>query len=86
MVGRQKVFALCWMLPGTSGCTLRFGADAFRVPSAKINDPSNTTAGTVSLCCSRLVCMECRLSIPPFLYINYIYSVVYLRSRFIYIP
>ena len=65
MIGRQKVFALCWMSPGTSGCTLRFGADAFRVPSAKINDPSNTAAGAVSVCCSRLVCMECRLSIPP---------------------
>ena len=65
MIGRQKVFALCWMSRGTSGCTPRFGADAFRVPSAKINDPSNTAAGAVNVCCFHLVCMECRLPIPP---------------------
>ena len=78
MIGRQKVFALCWMSPGTSGRTLRFGADAFRVPSAEINDPSNTAAGAGSVWCSRLVCMECRLSIPP--------NLSFFSTLIIYIP
>ena len=56
-----------------------------RVLSASMNDPSNVAEGAVSVCCSRVVCIVCRLSIPSsgtyvrfslfILYINLIYSV-----------
>ena len=85
MIDGQQVFALCLEVLCTSGCILCFGAGAFRVLSASKNDPSDVAAGAVSVCCSRVVCMVCRLSIPSsgtyirfylcILYINLIYSV-----------
>ena len=82
-MGSKCFFCVC-RSPCTSGCILCFGESAFRVLSASMNDPSNVAAGAVSMCCSRVVCIVCRLSIPfsgtyiPFLcilYINLIYSV-----------
>ena len=64
MIGGQQVFALCQRFPFTSGCILYFGTGAFRALSASINDPSNVAADAVSVCCSRVVCMVCRLSTP----------------------
>ena len=58
------VFALCQRFPFTSGCILHYGTGAFRILSSSINEPSNVAAGAVSVCCSRVVCMVCRLSIP----------------------
>ena len=95
MIGGQQVFALCQRFPFISGCILQFGTGAFRVLSASINDPSNVAAGAVSVCCSRVVCMVCRLSIPSsgiyirffslnvFCTLSYIFCDLSLESIFI---
>ena len=74
MIRGQQVFALCQRFPFTSGWILHFGTGAFRVLPASINDKSNVAAGAVSVCCSRVVCMVCRMSIPS--------SGIYIRIFF----
>ena len=64
MLDGQQAFPLCQRFPFISGCILHFGTGAFRVLSASINDPENVATGAVSVCCSRVVCMVCRLLIP----------------------
>ena len=63
MIGEQCLLCF-WRFPCTSGCILCFGAGAFRVLSASMNDLSNIATDAVSMCCSRVVCMVCQLSIP----------------------
>ena len=98
MIGGQQVFALCLEVSLHFKLHTMFRCGCFQGLSASVNDPSNVAAGAVCVCCSRVVCMVCRLSIPSsgtyirfslrILYINLIYSVnlsqesIFIRLRF----
>ena len=76
----SKCLLCVWRFPCKSSCILCFDADVSRVLSASMNDPLNVAADTVSVCCSHVVCIVCRLSIPSSgTYICFSWCILYIN-------